>query len=83
MCLVSELDEDSGRQVSPAEVKAKLPWMVKYFSKGQNWYFIDAQGEPQGPFPPENMSNWFKVSAPAHTRGRVCVDSSRYLRCTL
>lgn len=42
-------------------MKAKLPWMTKYFGKGQNWYFIDAQGEPQGPFPPENMSNWFKA----------------------
>lgn len=55
------VDEDAERQVSPAEVRAKLPWMTRYFGRGTAWHFIDAQGEPQGPFPPDNMANWFKA----------------------
>lgn len=46
--ILEEVDEN---QLLPEELKAHEKNMVRYFEQGDNWFFIDAEGETQGPFP--------------------------------
>lgn len=36
-----------------------MPWIRSYFGAGEDWYFIDARGETQGPFSSSDMTNWY------------------------
>ena len=47
---------------------ATVDWITKYFSAGDTWYFLDADGETQGPFAGDVMVSWYKVRG-AHGDG--------------
>lgn len=45
---------------SGADDRATLEWVSSYFGAGQHWYFLDAEGEVQGPFTGDTMTSWYK-----------------------
>ncbi len=55
--ILEEVDEN---QLLPEELKAAEENMTRYFQQGDNWFFIDAEGETQGPFPGKSMTSWYK-----------------------
>jgi hypothetical protein len=55
--ILEEVDEN---QLLPEELKAAESNMSRYFQQGDNWFFIDAEGETQGPFPGKSMTSWYK-----------------------
>ena len=55
--ILEEVDEN---QLLPEDLKAAEDNMTRYFQQGDNWFFIDAEGETQGPFPGKSMTSWYK-----------------------
>ena len=56
-------DEEAELQIDPAVLRDRIPGVTAYFRSGTTWYFIDAEGEVQGPFDSEKMVNWFRAGA--------------------
>eukprot|EP01138_Halocafeteria_seosinensis_P013307 gb/GECG01013593.1/.p1 GENE.gb/GECG01013593.1/~~gb/GECG01013593.1/.p1 ORF type:complete len:516 (+),score=103.33 gb/GECG01013593.1/:1-1548(+) len=56
------LDSESmTKQINPSTLRAYAKAMEVYFSRGDEWYFVDANNERQGPFSSKQITSWYNA----------------------
>lgn len=61
LCASQFVADNSSSKLSAGRLEDKAHAVTSYFSRGEEWFFIDTKNQRQGPFTGEDMSTWFRA----------------------